>query len=475
MDTTEKTYFELLYSASPNKNLCFVINVYNICKYVYFDEKVPILLLNQHDANFSYLINNISLFMNIILRGNGNKNKILKAIMLLWELYKYFPSYLCEYLVKNYKMCDSYDTFLEMLKQHNYNVEIDNVEIDNDNNHNFDTQIILPNSKYDYFVTKYNKYLKKKSATYVQKIFDYLELCFEKRDGIYVNYHLWRLCLNEPVVKKCFKDNGISLIKAININKYILNNIYLFDVNTYLPESPDYWQAMSNLTNKKLFISIPKTATCSIQAHLTQSTKIGIDIVHTDYIDKKIDSYMKTYGNNKTIQSALEFDVGYFGHLPAKYYNTNKDNLVTCCRNPYDRAISAYNFVCEMGFYPNIIYFLIRICYRNFYEWSMYGLSVCLNPVPTECLKDFKEALYPQHMYVLDNNGDLIIKKDNIMRYENLNEDFAKMFGSELTCKFNVSHRKKNNYNETNAKQIYNLYKKDFEIFDYDESSYIDY
>lgn len=469
MNAIEKVFLEKLFAASPHKNSVFVINMYNIYKYIYSNKKkVPTLLpspscsvriIPEHDT--------IELFIQVLLINNcytndATKNKTLRMVMLLFDDYKVFPYYTTIHLTRHYKMCDSYDTFCKILSQNNYTLEFDP-----NTNMNISTDKIISldqNIKFDDFVKRYNIYLVNKSIEYARKIFNYLELCLEKENGKYINYHLWRLRLNEPIVIKCFEDNGIELIDADNNNKYIFGNtnelIFSFTHIKCLPSSSNYWKYIANIVGKKLFVSIPKNATRSIQRCLTHQVTT---LPHRTNISNDI-------------------DIGFFGHLQAKYYKVDPEYLITCCRNPYDRAVSGYNFMIEMGFFPHNMYFLISILFRNFYEWSMFGLSICLDPIPNSSnryIKDFREALLPQHIYVLDDKGDMILKEDNIMHFENLDDDFKRIVGKELDAKSDSSRVKLScsdkYYGEVNSKIIYNLYKKDFEIFGYNQASYVNY
>ena len=188
-----------------------------------------------------------------------------------------------------------------------------------------------------------------------------------------------------------------------------------------------------------IFIHIPKTGGTSIEykldlGHIENGFIIEdkISFQHSDY----------TYYQN------------LFGYLFKKY------TKFTVVRNPYTRIISAYFYI------PNKK--IGAKASQSFDDFLKYVESVLKK-------KNFHEDLYDihfrnQHEFICDSNGK--IKVDKLFHFEKYNEveDF-------LFKKYNITDKRvmlKGNYKKNQIiltdKQknlIYNLYKKDFELFGY--------
>lgn len=141
-------------------------------------------------------------------------------------------------------------------------------------------------------------------------------------------------------------------------------------------------------------------------------------------------------------------------------------------RNPYDRLISAYNYLYSDGFsnkldikYGNII--------RNYLTFDEF-----VDDLPK--LIKLIVHLVPQHLFICDQNDNICV--DFVGKYENLQADITKLVHNETTeliksiesiClkKINASKKKillDSISNETKEK-IYRVYEKDFIIFGYEK------
>ncbi len=137
-------------------------------------------------------------------------------------------------------------------------------------------------------------------------------------------------------------------------------------------------------------------------------------------------------------------------------------------RNPYDRMVSTYEYLKAGGDRDGDLFFeqLIEENYPTFD-------SFVLNYMDHSMLHD--HVLFkPQYSFICDKK--LEIKVDIVGRFENLEEDCNKIFANigikRNLPKLNTTKNRKdyNEYirNSDVKKKIYDLYKKDFEIFDYE-------
>lgn len=221
-------------------------------------------------------------------------------------------------------------------------------------------------------------------------------------------------------------------LKRINSNEcmpVIYNNYKYYHTNLLPDDNSKFWSTLPYI-----IIEIPKNATCSI---------------------------VNSIGR-----------VNCFGHALAKSFPTHiRHKLKAICRNPYDRAVSAYFFAKRGGFSDNWEYNEIAIKYPTFEQWVLYGLTKEMTKM--KYYEGWMEPFIRQSEFVVDNSKNIIIDHDNIGRFENLKDDCKKLFGITLTAHDNQTvHDYWSTYytNPLVKDKIYRLYKKDFELFGYDKS-----
>lgn len=162
------------------------------------------------------------------------------------------------------------------------------------------------------------------------------------------------------------------------------------------------------------------------------------------------------------------------GHKPAmEYFLDNPDKfqryfVFAFVRNPYDRLVSAYNYLMQGGkggeddrnFRDTYL-----VEYKDFTDFVKRGLR------KSEIITYWH--LVPQYLYLVNYDGEVIV--DFIGSFENINEDFNKV-AKRLNMDVELPHKNKSvrndyrsYYTEETQKIAYEVYKRDFELFGYPE------
>lgn len=161
------------------------------------------------------------------------------------------------------------------------------------------------------------------------------------------------------------------------------------------------------------------------------------------------------------------------GHLPLRYYGLFFDIDLknyfkfTFVRNPFDRLFSAFNFLNKGGL-NNRDKYLFNKYFRNCKDFRDFVLHGINNNNIYKIIH-----LIPQYEFISDVNGNILT--DFIGRFENLRHDFeiitnklnieANLLNENITNKKNESFLE--NYDDQMYSKVYDLYIKDFQLFDY--------
>jgi len=210
---------------------------------------------------------------------------------------------------------------------------------------------------------------------------------------------------------------------------------------------------------KTIFIHIPKCAGTSVE-------KVLIDY----QLDRKTfkADLQKWWGNLNTTHGKYELDHSTFSYLQNNCKNYNPQFFKFCVvRNPYSRLVSEFHHCKKKGsrFVKNFTDF------KSFVYFIRDNFEFILN---NEEKKHHIVSHYiPQYKFVYI---DGVCKMDYVMKFEKINKDW------EILCKKlkinrklikdgTYSSGKKYNYNEYYDDElrniVYNLYKEDFELFNY--------
>jgi len=190
--------------------------------------------------------------------------------------------------------------------------------------------------------------------------------------------------------------------------------------------------------NKCIFIHVPKVAGTSIKNILFPDSKgIGHKLAMDCYLD-----------------------------APEKF---EKYFVFAFVRNPYDRLVSAYNYLMQGGKGgARDLQFRDRYltAYEDFTDFVVRGL----NKPEMACYWHFMQ----QHYYVVNFRGEIMV--DFIGYFENIEEDFNKV-AQKLGVDVALPHKNKSSrhpyqgyYTEETREIAYQYYKKDFELLGYPEA-----
>jgi len=140
-------------------------------------------------------------------------------------------------------------------------------------------------------------------------------------------------------------------------------------------------------------------------------------------------------------------------------------------RNPFDRIVSSYNFLCREKMRP--YEFRDRLLFKDFiFRKGIF--ERLLNPSLIVEESNRYHQIKPSFEYLFDKNDNLMI--DHIGRFENLKNEWdfiCKQLGVKIELKHRNKHSRDNKHyrdyydNETKA-YVSETYKKDLEIFGYE-------
>ena len=192
-------------------------------------------------------------------------------------------------------------------------------------------------------------------------------------------------------------------------------------------------------TRKIIFIHIPKTAGSSIEHLLRDEGKYELDFIGVR--------------NGRSTHHYMGIELKII--LKELYQTYYKFSFV---RNPYDKLISEY-FWCRIN---NVGYKFNK----TFDEFLDYVEDVIKNKNFFKPIEN--DHFIPQYSFLFFNNKLLV---NNIFKYEDI-ETVAPLIKKKLKIKTSLQHLNKSAKNEITLTQeqkdrIYNLYKIDFETFNY--------
>lgn len=191
-----------------------------------------------------------------------------------------------------------------------------------------------------------------------------------------------------------------------------------------------------------------------------------------------------------------------FWHIPPRYFKnvTYFDSLqkqydyFVVVRNPYDRLLSEYS--CKYGRVTDGMAGFQNISLQDWLHEKLDQIELLLQLDNKKILKKFKRDLIlqqlsswdtsksilyghylPQHIYLYLSNGKRYIRPDNILRIENINDDFRKLaqrynikilVNTTLT-RLNSNAHEKELLDPNLIRRINKVYHKDFVYYGYEK------
>lgn len=208
---------------------------------------------------------------------------------------------------------------------------------------------------------------------------------------------------------------------------------------------------MIDIKNKIIFVHVYKVAGISISRSLEKNLFPNL-VNSNEYIyyhyKKRFKNHNIIYENDQISKHSKAID--YMNYLKNDYSNYFKFAFV---RNPYDWQVSLFSYMKQHIGHPQ--HDIIKdMDFETYLYWR--------------CTKDKNY----QSEFLVDSNNNFIV--DFIGRYENINNDIV-VLEKQLGFKFNLpfvnksSRKKYQDYYKKETKElIYNNFKKDFELLEYD-------
>lgn len=170
-------------------------------------------------------------------------------------------------------------------------------------------------------------------------------------------------------------------------------------------------------------------------------------------------------------------------YLFSCYHDVDEYTCFCICRNPYYRCISAYKWILsefeddKITNVPDRRRILINgtLLPRDISFSDFVDLIPGILNTPSNKYNNIKWHLQPQHIQVYSKNGNII---SNIVKLESYENDLQLLLDTVHIQKGKFHINKKNssnihNYdsflNETIKKKIYQIYEKDFKLFNYNK------
>lgn len=242
-----------------------------------------------------------------------------------------------------------------------------------------------------------------------------------------------------------FESKLSDIYRFIDNPKYF-QNLKLAVLHARMKKSPDV-----------VFVHVPKTAGTNVRQQLTQS----LDMVFLNVLWK----YQKVIKSGSVTPEHLY----WIALVEAQRISPDFHNRAwkfSIARNPYDRIVSAYNFLLENGkVNQGFDEFLDMASDLSLQEQKNNGPK---SKVPT--------AFLPQHFFITDRFGSVFL--DDIFYLEklsDLDEELHKRFDVNTNISTSVVKASRKEMtkqkllgNQTQRSKVEKLYERDFEILGYD-------
>lgn len=223
---------------------------------------------------------------------------------------------------------------------------------------------------------------------------------------------------------------------------------------------------------KALFIHIPKTAGIYIRSTLEKYYDFDLFLLkrpdHKEYCKTNIklnEEHKLSFCCNKGVIQyySTSEDLNELMDMDDKKWNTYTKFCVV--RNPYEKAISAWNYLMETQ--------KLNIEFDKYLKFK---------DIVSE--NEYWHLFLSQYENMIDSNGKMLVDLDNIIKFEKLEEDFERIL-KKIGVKEMIHNKDKvknsrphgyykEYYNQESLNTINKIYEKDFELFGYKKYDNID-
>ena len=204
---------------------------------------------------------------------------------------------------------------------------------------------------------------------------------------------------------------------------------------------------------KLIFIHIPKCGGTSIEVYISNNYKLKYKFCNVLNNIEKNSYILDKKSGSKALQHLTALEIRQNFNDFEKYY---KFSVV---RNPYDRIISEYHWSRTIKSYKS---------YNKFDDFLKHVQNVFKNKDFYKNL--FSDHLIPQYLFLYENNKLIVDKVYKFEEFYEIEKNLKDKYNIDRKMRVcNKTKKEKIKLNKIQKEVIYNLYKKDFELFKYDK------
>jgi hypothetical protein len=207
--------------------------------------------------------------------------------------------------------------------------------------------------------------------------------------------------------------------------------------------------------NDVIFIHIPRTGGTYIESQLCKKYNVNIEWPQVN--EENLFGFKKVNNNNYlTLQHLTINEI-----IKYNYFEDNK-YVFTIIRHPYDRITSLFNN--WFSRFNSIEDFLNKLEKLNINEYKYEGIQTTKDNFNfrnmTDDLNDIKYFVLPQYYYIKNNNNI----KVNVIKFDEMEK-----LNDILNLNIKFKNNKHDDIDQSVKNKIYQLYKVDFDNFNFEK------